>query len=355
MANSNHLQGWQWRESKSALDKKERAKVKHFESNLTDTNLAVAKASFIIPAEMIDNQACGIVAGLSLGKIKVLLRGTFYDCLIDQGLPIELGELLAVGDYVTIKASDDKHYIDHLIERKTVLSRLRRDSTRRAGANIKNEQVIAANINMAIIVVAAKNPPLHPKFIDRYLILIQHCRIKPLICVNKSDLEVDNEHILAAYRNISLQIVAVSTKTGQGLSELKQIISRQTVVLVGNSGVGKSSLINALTPDLALRTGEVSVKTGRGRHTTTASDLIVWDEESYIIDTPGIRSLEVANIAQSELELYFSEIRQFSPNCQFADCLHNAESQCAVKEAVDNGLISRPRYESYLKILKSLS
>ncbi len=353
-SSGGHLKGWQWRESKKALEKKERAKAKHFEPKIGDRRFEDAKASFIIPVEKMERNEYGIISGLSMGRIRVLLDGRPYDCLIDQGLPIKLGETLAVGDYVTIKVRNDKYFVDHLIERKTTLTRLRRDSTRWGGDNTKNEQVIAANIDLAVIVVAAKNPPLHPRFIDRYLILIQYGDIEPVICVNKADLGIENENVLSAYKNIGIRVIETSTETGQGIEELKNIISQKTVVLVGNSGVGKSSLINSILPQLDLRVGEVGEKTGKGKHTTTSSDLIPWSDDSFIIDTPGIRSLEMANITKQELELYFDEIAQYSHGCKFSDCLHDVENGCVVKDAVNQGLIDQQRYESYLKILHEI-
>ena len=352
-ASGGHLKGWQWRESKKALEKKDRAKAKHFEPKIGDRRFEEAKASFIISAEKIERNKYGVVSGLSMGRIRVLLDGQSYDCLIDQGLPIELGETLAVGDYVTIKPRNDKYFVDHLIERKTTLTRLRRDSTRWGGST-QNEQVIAANIDLAVIVVAAQNPPLHPRFIDRYLILIQYGEIEPIICVNKTDLGIENENVLSAYKNIGIRVIETSTETGQGIEELKEIINQKTVVLVGNSGVGKSSLINAIVPQLALKVGEVGEKTGKGKHTTTTSDLISWSDNSFIIDTPGIRSLEMANITKQELGLYFDEIAQYSRGCKFSDCLHDVEDNCVVKEAVSQGLIDQQRYESYLKILHEI-
>ena len=354
-SSKGHLKGNQWRESKRALEKKERAKAKHVKQKTEDKRFVDAKTSFIISPEEAEGREYGIVTGLSMGRIKVLLGDRYYDCMIDQGLPFELGKILAVGDHVTINYKTDKFFVDHLIERKNVLSRLRRDSTRWGGDSAKSDQVIAANIDAAVIVVAAKNPPLHARFIDRYLVLIQHSKIEPIICVNKADLGIEDESILSAYRNIGIQIIETSTETGQGINELKQAIENKAVVLVGNSGVGKSSLINSIAPELSLRVSQVGEKSGKGRHTTTSSDLISWEKDSFIIDTPGIRSLGMANITRGELELYFDEIAKYSQDCKFSDCTHDTEEKCGVKEAVKKGLIDQQRYQSYLKILHEIS
>lgn len=353
-SHKGHLKGWQWRESKRAMEKKERAKSKYFKPKDENRDFVKARESFIIPAEKREGIQYGTVLGLTRGRIKVLFENKYYDCTIDRGLPFELSEILAVGDHVTIKVDKDKYFVDHLIERKSVLSRLRRDSTRWGGDGVKNEQIIAANVDAAVIVVAAKNPPLHPKFIDRYLILIQHGKITPIVCVNKADLGVENEDVLSAYRNAGIRVVETSVETGQGLDELKEAISNKVVVLVGNSGVGKSSLINSIAPQLSLRVGGVGSKTGKGKHTTTSSDMITWAEGSFIIDTPGIRSLGMANITKQDLQLYFSEISEFSNKCKFLDCTHDFEEKCGVKDAVKNGLIDSQRYSSYLKILKEI-
>lgn len=345
-----HLKGWQWRESKKALEKKNKAKTKHFKTK-ENKDFEIIKKDFIIQEEGLKEVNFGIVSELSRGRIKVLFENMYYDCTIQQGLPFELSKVLAVGDHVIIENKDNNYFVNHLVERKTTLARLKKDSTRWGGGSVETEQIIATNVDVAIIVVAAKNPPLHPRFIDRYLVLIKHSNIQPIICVNKSDLGIENEKILSAYRNLGIQTIETSVESGQGINELKEIIRNKVVVLVGNSGVGKSSLINAISLQSALKVGEVSQKSGKGKHTTTSSGLISWDNNSFIIDTPGIRSLEMMNLSKQELPLYFDEFLQYLNNCKFSDCIHDAEEDCGVKIAVKNGLIDQQRYESYLKIL----
>lgn len=345
-----HLRGWQWRESTRATDKKNRAKNRHF--GLDRSEQIEFNQDFIVERET-DGQYATVVE-VTNGIVKVFYKGDFLKCPLKSDLPFNMINGLAVGDSVTLDHDDhDQPVIDHLIKRTTVLSRLRRDNTRRSGEG--NEQVIAANIDEAVIVVSTQAPPLHPRFIDRYLVLIEHARIKPIICLNKCDLST-NDETLAPYRALGLQIIQTSTTLNYGIDDLKDSLAGKTVVLVGQSGVGKSSLINAIYPDARLRTSTVSEKSGRGRHTTTSSSLYTWGQSSRIIDTPGIRALEIWDIPKEDLQLYFDEIFEYSKGCKYNNCLHQQErfEDCAVKKSVDEDLISRARYDSYLRVLAEL-
>ena len=276
-----------------------------------------------------------------------------YDSRLNRGVPKELTKLLGPGDIVTLDAD---MAVAGVIERRNVLSRKRRDSTRRSYTGAE-EQVIAANVDVAAIVASAKNPPLHPKFIDRYMVLIQHNDIDPVICLSKTDLASEEElRTLEEYRNLGFTAIEVSNVTGQGIDQLSNLLRGKTAVLVGQSGVGKTSLINSIHPTQTFTTGEVSNKSGKGRHTTTSSSLYKWDEDSYIIDTPGIRSLEIWDIDPPELRYYYPEFDPYAPNCRYSNCSHWNEpiGACAVKQAMADSAISEGRYESYIKILSEL-
>lgn len=349
---SKHLEGWQWRESERQVERKERAKAKHFGLNdgveRSQDNLEFS----------IDREVNGDYATVSeiVGRVaKVFYHGEFINCPLKKGLALNLLQTLSVGDAVTIGIDGDGLVIEHLVKRKTVLSRLRRDSSRRSAANEKNEQVVAANIDVAVIVVATQNPPLHPRFIDRYLILVEHSGIEPIICLNKCDLG-GNSGVLSSYRELGIEVVETSAVRDQGIDRLRDLIKGKTVVLVGQSGVGKSSLINAIAPGTNLRTGQTSEKTGRGKHTTTSSLLLAWNSDSYLIDTPGIRALEIWNITREDLQFYFNEIQELSSGCKYGNCIHYHElfEDCAVKRAVKEGRLSSARYDSYLRVLTDL-
>jgi ribosome biogenesis GTPase / thiamine phosphate phosphatase len=349
-----HKRGYQWREDPRALAKKERAKQRHF--GVSEKNKEIdAKEEFIIGKEQVKDQF-GVVANMSGGSFSVLFRSEYIDCTLNKEVPVALGRMIVVGDYVTLQQTTQGSSIDHLVERTTSFSRLRRDNTRWGSISSRDEHVIAANVDTAIIVAAAKNPPFHPKFVDRYLVLVQHGGIRPIICLNKCDLPQEGTEILEYYKQLGIGVVRTSAEAGTGIEELKDTIRGQSSVLVGHSGVGKSSLINKIYPQADLRVGSVGEKSGKGRHTTTTSQLLVWDDHSYIIDTPGIRSLGMWNIDPQDLQLYFDDISKFAEECRFSDCLHdNTPAEvCGVVRAVEQGLLPVQRYESYIKILRGL-
>ena len=205
-----------------------------------------------------------------------------------------------------------------------------------------------------MIVVASKEPPLHPKFIDRYLMILQNSHIPTIICLNKCDLKTkEDEEVLDIYRNLGITIIETSTYNNIGIDDLKEELLNKQAIFVGNSGVGKSSLTNAIMGDEEIKTSHVSEKSKKGRHTTTTSKYYVWEEGSSIIDTPGIRSLDVSSFSPIEIQDYFPEFDNWKGKCKYNDCLHFNEpyESCIVKQGVTSGLISRDRYESYLRIM----
>jgi ribosome biogenesis GTPase len=343
-----HLKGNQWRESKRALDKKNRAKAKHFDYE---------GGQEFVDYYTKDVGKTGIVIGSALGRISLLADQAQVNCSVSPDAPRHLAKAVVVGDVVVLNESEDSLMVSGLTERRNVLSRMRRDASRRSYVGAQ-EQIIAANIDVAAIVTSAQNPPLHPKFIDRYMILLQHNDIDTVLCLNKGDLATGEERrILDEYNRLGVTTAETSAVDNTGIEKFKDLLRDKVAVFVGQSGVGKTSLINAIDPSASFRTGEVSTSSGRGRHTTSASTLHMWDENSYIIDTPGIRSLEIWDIEKSELQYYYQEFVPFIPDCKYPDCLHINEplADCAVKQAINqpNG-ISQARYESYVKILDEL-
>jgi len=199
---------------------------------------------------------------------------------------------------------------------------------------------------------------LHPRLIDRYLIAIRRGGAEVVICVNKADLlsseDLEKEmEVLKPYASLGIPLIRCSATSGLGRDELREAMAGKVSAFVGHSGVGKSSLLNSLKPDLGLEVGSVSAGYGRGTHTTTRSTM--WDlgDGTRIIDTPGVRSFGLWKLKAEELPWYFPEFAAVG-RCKFRDCGHTHEPECAVKEAVDSGEISQDRYETYLRILESL-
>lgn len=276
----------------------------------------------------------------------VMRNDEFIRCEFD--LP-ELAGILAVGDRVVVRSVDDTYAIAGVLPRTSKLARARGDATRRS-AHALVEHVVAANVDLAVIVAAAASPAFHPRFIDRYLVICQHGDVAPIICVNKCDL-VATQPDLSDYASLGIPALHVSAESGFGLYRLRELLFGKYSVFVGHSGVGKSSLINRLIGQERLRVGEVRSKDGRGRHTTVASTLHKLADATYLIDTPGVRSLGLWGIDKGALQFYFPEIAAAAARCRFKNCSHTIEPGCAVKEAAEHGELSKARYDSYLRLM----
>lgn len=208
------------------------------------------------------------------------------------------------------------------------------------------------NVDQALLVFSAKEPDMNLLLLDRFLILIEHLQIQPVICISKMDL-VDESHIhslMKPYEEAGYHVIYVSSKEKQGIEEVKKIFKNRITVITGQSGVGKSSLLNALDIHLQIDTNEISKALGRGKHTTRHVELIAM-YDGYVADTPGFSSLEL-KIEPTELAQSYHDFAKLSKQCKFRGCLHESEPHCAVKEAVENGEIAASRYEHYLTFLK---
>ncbi len=223
--------------------------------------------------------------------------------------------------------------VSGIAPRRTVL-------TRTDPVNDRRERVIVANVDSMVIVAAITNPPLRTGLIDRYRIAAARGGIQPILCINKIDLSTDT----SATEGYAIPIVRCSTRTGQGIDELRELLAGSIAVLTGHSGVGKSSLLNALTEEDQARVGSLNPETGKGRHTTTASRLYHLKNGGRIIDTPGIREFGLGPVSVDELKAAFPEFN--GERCQFNDCTHKVEPGCPVREA------GGPRYEAWLRLLE---
>ncbi|MFC4766063.1 ribosome small subunit-dependent GTPase A [Effusibacillus consociatus] len=211
-----------------------------------------------------------------------------------------------------------------------------------------------ANVDQAVLVFSVREPVFNRRLLDRMLVLIEKAGIEAALVLTKIDLldtleKIDNE--IRPYREIGYPVYRVSSKQGTGLEEVRSLINGKISVLAGQSGVGKSSLLNALYPSLDLKMGEVSQKLGRGRHTTRHVELIAVDSNSFIADTPGFSQLDFGHMEPEELDSYFREISQLSKDCYYRECQHETEHDCAVLKARQEGVLDELRYQHYLEFL----
>ena len=256
---------------------------------------------------------------------------------------------IAVGDFVRLHSDPYSENIGWIVERRQRSSSLVRWNKKRSAI-----QVLAANAELLVCVSSTQSPPFRPRFIDR--VLVSADRLDPLIVINKSDLSLSPEakDRVRNYRKIGYAVVQTSAISGKGMSELRRKIKNKVAVFCGQSGVGKSTLLNRMFPGLDLAIGEISSKYDRGSHTTSFASLIRAADGFSIIDTPGIRELEIAGVEARDLPFYFPEFVPIAEHCSYPSCRHVDEPDCAVRQAVDSGLIHPDRYESYLRIYEDV-
>lgn len=295
----------------------------------------------------------GIVINVASARCRVFVDERELDCIVPPEIAAKQRSALAVGDRVSIEQADRGVWrVDEVLPRRTVLSRP--DPT-----NPRVQRLIAANIDVVVNVVSVKAPPLRPRLIDRFLIAIQRGGAAAAICVNKIDMLSEAARArelapLAVYADLGIPLIPCSTKTGEGIDELRDVIARKTSTLVGHSGVGKSSILNALDAKLQIATGELH-RRGTGRHTTTSSTLHDLGDATYVIDTPGIREFGLWDLTPESLREFFPEFEEPAELCRFNDCTHLHEPACEVKDRVESGVISRARYETYVRLSEDLA
>lgn len=276
---------------------------------------------------------------------------------ITEDSPLVASDVVALGDHVTVERQPDgRGLITEVEPRVHVLSRV--DPSSAVGTSAEHEQIILANCDQAIFVIAAAQPHPQPRMIDRLLVVAEKAELESVVLViNKIDLLKNRQKIhemFQIYTQIGYNLVYVSAKTGEGIETLRGYFKDKVSVLSGSSGVGKSSLLNACFGDLGLQTGEVSQSNQKGKHTTRFSQLIPLQDGGYVADTPGIRAIAPWDVEPDELDSYFREFKPLVPLCYFTDCMHLHEPDCAILAAVETGKIARPRYESYVRLREEL-
>lgn len=264
-----------------------------------------------------------------------------YECKA-KGIFRKEGIKPLVGDNVELDVLDDAEMLGNIrciLPRKSVLVR-----------------PAVANVDQALILFAIVKPNPNFNLLDRFLIRMERQNLPTIVCFNKEDIASpeEKEALRKAYETCGYQVLFISVRENKGVDEVREMLAGKTTTLAGPSGVGKSSLINLLSPETQMETGEISKKIERGRHTTRHSEIIALGENTYIMDTPGFTSLDISEIAKEELGGYYPEFQNYEPYCKFRGCAHINEPDCKVKEAVEDGEISRVRYENYKVLYEEL-
>ncbi len=273
-------------------------------------------------------------------------RGAIFECAIRRvlkTLATDQRHVVAAGDIVWFRPEGASEGIIERVEpRRGLVSRTSRG----------RQHVLVANVDQLVIVMSAAEPRLKPNLIDRFLVTAEKGGIRPLICINKIDLvePADFMPLVGVYAQLGYETLLVSAVTGTGVDRLRECLAGEESVVTGQSGVGKSSLLNAVEPGLQLRVQTVSEETQKGRHTTTTAELIPLSFGGYVVDTPGIRQFQLWDVIPEEVAGFFRDLRPYVSRCRFPDCTHTHEDDCAVKDAVADGWIDARRYESYVQI-----
>jgi ribosome biogenesis GTPase len=284
-------------------------------------------------------------------------EGLVWNCRIKGKFKLKdykLTNPVAVGDIVKFDAEKEEGHgiITDIQPRNNFV--LRRSTRQKHFMHL-----IACNVDQAFVIVTIKRPNIKPGFIDRFLLTTESYNIPTYIIFNKCDIyDAEDlelyEALKVIYKNAGYQTMLVSAENGQGLDELKALLKDKTTLISGHSGVGKSSLVNAIQPQFELRTGDISGITDKGMHTTTFAEMFELDFGGRIIDTPGIKELGFLNMEPKDVSHNFPEIFALSPKCKYSNCLHINEPHCAVKAAIEKGEIHSLRYQSYLSIMEEV-
>lgn len=273
-----------------------------------------------------------------------IVRGKIAGSSAGDGMAVKVGDNVRVQ-----KLSLDEGLIEEILPRKSKLSRA-------VGGRSYREHVIATNVDQIVIIMSVKKPAFKSGLLDRYTVIVEKNRLRGTICINKIDLAKKEQFEIYShwYPRLGYPLYFTSALDGQGIEDFKSILRNKVSVLVGHSGVGKSSLIKKVEPSLDLKVSDISTKTNKGKHATSFVELFPLTFGGYVIDTPGIRELGLWDIFRNDLKEYFVEFKKFADKCQFKDCSHINEPSCAVKAAIDSEKIFQQRHKNYCKIFHDL-
>ncbi|VAV83423.1 Ribosome small subunit biogenesis RbfA-release protein RsgA [hydrothermal vent metagenome] len=285
------------------------------------------------------------------------INGKIYECRIKGKFRIKgikSTNPIAVGDYVDFELETKNDEVTGIINK----IHERENYIVRKSVNLsKQTHIIAANIDQIFLLITINNPPTFTSFIDRFLVTAEAYSIKTVLLFNKVD-TYDEDTLLevkllaALYRKIGYECISISAKTGKNIDKVKRLMKDKVSIFTGHSGVGKSTLINTIEPQLRLRTKEISTQHSQGQHTTTFAEMFELSFDARIIDTPGIKGFGIVDMDKEEIGDYFPEFFKLKQDCKFNNCLHIKEPKCAVKNALEKGEIAYSRYRSYLQILE---
>lgn len=332
------------RKQRKYLQQSDRSQYKKTDQKPKETSEAFILAPDQQKGQVLSIVPEGMLVETASGQYIAQLRGSF------KKKKDKSKNLIAVGDFVVITPLDaTSATIDHILPRFSVLSRA--DNLSR-----KKEQLIAVNVDIVIIMASLSHPELKSNLIDRYLIAAKIGGLHPIVVINKFDLDVDKtlaEKLKASYEAIDIPTFFISTTTGLGIEALAEFLQGKTSVISGQSGVGKSSLLSLFTQN-TLKVGDIVERTQKGSHTTTVAQMIPLTIGGYCIDTPGIRSFGIWDLAKDQISGFFPEIFAIGHDCRYVDCTHQEEPGCAVNAAVLEGRIPFHRFSSYLCLVKEM-
>jgi ribosome biogenesis GTPase / thiamine phosphate phosphatase len=316
---------------------------------------ADAHAEAGLPVQLdVDEAVCRRGRVLSVHGLTSSVRGDdgdLYQCVtrrLLKTLSTDLRHVVAVGDRVLFRPVENSNPKEGLIENIEP----RHASLCRASRG--RQQIIVTNVDVLAIIASTAEPPLKPNLIDRLLLAAEKGGVRPLVCINKIDLvdPADLQPLVGVYSQMGYSVLLLSAKTGFGVDRFRRALEGRESVVAGQSGVGKSSLINAIDPKLHLHVRPISAGTEKGRHTTSTAQLLPLGCGGYVVDTPGVRQFELWDVIPEEVGGYFRDLRPYVNLCRYPDCTHTHEDECAVKDAVADGRLDERRYESYCRLIE---
>lgn len=308
----------------------------------------------------------GIVSRIESKDYYVLYEHREIRCVLRGKLKLEAEwkkekllytDLIVVGDIVDFELNEDgTGVIEKIPSRRNYLSRKAPYIKGVSEKGKRFEQIIAANVDFTFCVVSIDKPKFNNRVLDRMIVTAESCETTPIIVINKYDIVKKKkfDYWYELYSTLGYKVIRTSVINGMGIDEIKKLIQGKTSVFIGHSGVGKSSILNSLDPRINQKVGEISDVWNKGRHTTVTAQLFKLNENTFVIDTPGVREIEPYGLSREDITHYFRELSLLAKNCKFNTCTHTHEPECAVKKGVEEEIIPPERYESYLRLVDSL-